>query len=87
VARRWGPARIAGLLGLNPATVHRVLVRYRLHRLSWMDSATGRVIQRYARDKPGELVHVDNEKLGNIPDGGGHQTLGRQAGPSVLRLK
>ena len=33
--RRWGPARIAGLLRLNPATVHRVLVRYRLNRLAW----------------------------------------------------
>jgi transposase-like protein len=29
LARRWGPARIAFLLGLNPATVHRVLTRYR----------------------------------------------------------
>jgi hypothetical protein len=25
-------------------------------------------------------VHVDIKKLGNIPDGGGHKTLGRQAG-------
>ncbi|AUA16995.1 hypothetical protein CFP59_09187 [Streptomyces malaysiensis subsp. malaysiensis] len=25
-ARRWGPARIAHLLGLAPSTVHRVLV-------------------------------------------------------------
>jgi len=40
VRRRWGPARIAFLLGLNPATVHRVLVRYRLPRLA--DRATGR---------------------------------------------
>src|SRR6476660_7021417 len=31
VVRRWGPARIAVLLHLNPATVHRVLVRYRLN--------------------------------------------------------
>ncbi|MBA5845757.1 helix-turn-helix domain-containing protein, partial [Gordonia amicalis] len=27
VLRRWGPARIAYLLGLNPSTVHRVLSR------------------------------------------------------------
>ena len=27
-----------------------------------------------------ELVHVDIKKLGNIPDGGGHKVLGRQAG-------
>ncbi|MFJ2610577.1 IS481 family transposase, partial [Streptomyces sp. NPDC087425] len=80
VLRRWGPARIAYLLGLNPATVHRVLTRYRLARLTHLDRATGRVIRRYERDRPGELVHVDIKKLGNIPDGGGHKTLGRQAG-------
>ncbi|GAA0570954.1 hypothetical protein GCM10010390_87690 [Streptomyces mordarskii] len=28
VLRRWGPARIAYLLGLVPSTVHRVLIRY-----------------------------------------------------------
>jgi hypothetical protein len=26
--RRWGPSRIAGLLGLVPSTVHRVLTRH-----------------------------------------------------------
>ena len=80
VLRRWGPARIAYLLGLNPATVHRVLTRYRLARLAHLDRATGRVIRRYEHDAPGDLVHVDIKKLGNIPDGGGHKTLGRQAG-------
>ncbi|MEV6711817.1 leucine zipper domain-containing protein, partial [Lentzea sp. NPDC051208] len=30
LARRWGPARIAYLLGLVPSTVHRVLTRYGL---------------------------------------------------------
>ncbi|WP_406468906.1 IS481 family transposase [Streptomyces sp. NBC_01594] len=80
VLRRWGPARIAYLLGLNPATVHRVLTRYRLARLTHLDRATSRVIRRYERERPGELVHVDIKKLGNIPDGGGHKTLGRQAG-------
>jgi hypothetical protein len=29
-----------------------------------MDRPTGRVIRRYERDKPGELVHVDIKKLG-----------------------
>jgi transposase InsO family protein len=78
--RRWGPARIAGLLHLVPSTVHRVLTRFGLARLSHLDRATGRVIRRYERQRPGELVHVDIKKLGNIPDGGGHKTLGRQAG-------
>ena len=39
--RRWGPARIGFLLGLNPATVHRVLVRFRLPRLAVLDRGTG----------------------------------------------
>ncbi|MFF3460801.1 IS481 family transposase, partial [Streptomyces sp. NPDC002730] len=78
--RRWGPARIAHLLGLVPSTVHRVLTRFGLARLAHLDRATGRPIRRYERDRPGELVHVDIKKLGNIPDGGGHKTIGRQAG-------
>jgi len=77
VLRRWGPARIAFLLRLNPATVHRVLTRYRLVRLAHLDRATGRVIRRYEHDAPGDLVHVDIKKLGNIPDGGGHKIHGR----------
>ncbi|MEV7284340.1 IS481 family transposase [Streptomyces sp. NPDC093252] len=80
VLRRWGPARIAHLPGLAPSTVHRVLVRYRLARLTHLDRATGRAVRRYERDRPGELVHVDIKKPGNIPDGGGHRALGRQAG-------
>ncbi|MCB5180389.1 IS481 family transposase [Streptomyces antimicrobicus] len=80
VLRRWGPARIAHLLGLVPSTVHRVLTRFGLARLTHLDRATGAVIRRYERDRPGELVHVDIKKLGNIPHGGGHKTLGRQAG-------
>ncbi len=78
--RRWGPARIAHLLHLVPSTVHRVLARFGLARLTHLDRATGRVIRRYERERPGELVHVDIKKLGNIPDGGGHKVLGRQAG-------
>ncbi|TQK42500.1 putative ATPase subunit gpP of terminase [Streptomyces sp. SLBN-118] len=80
VLRRWGPARIAYLLGLNPATVHRVLTRYRLARLTHLDRVTGRAVRRYEHAAPGDLVHVDIKKLGNIPDGGGHKVLGRLAG-------
>jgi transposase InsO family protein len=80
VLRRWGPARIAFLLGLNPATVHRVLTRYHLARLTHLDRATGRVIRRYEHAAPGDLVHVDIKKLGNIPDGGGHRIHGRAQG-------
>ena len=65
---------------MNPSTVHRVLARYKPAHLAHLDRATGRVIRRYERSAPGELVHVDIKKLGNIPDGDGHKTLGRQTG-------
>ena len=80
VLRRWGPARIGFLLGIAPSTVHKVLTRYRLARLAHLDRSTGRMIRRYEHPRPGDMVHVDIKKLGNIPDGGGHKALGRQDG-------
>ena len=80
VNRRWGPARIDYLLGLHPSTVHKVLARYGMSRLSWQDRATGRVIRRYEHPAPGDMVHVDIKKLRRIPDGGGHRVMDRAAG-------
>jgi transposase len=77
---KLGPARIGYRLGVAPSTVHRVLVRLGLNRLAWMDRPTGRVIRRYERERPGELIHVDIKKLGKIPEGGGWKAVGRQAG-------
>ncbi|MFI7241685.1 IS481 family transposase [Streptomyces qinglanensis] len=76
--RKLGPARIGPILDIPASTVHRVLTRHQLNRLSWMDRPTGQVIRRYERERPGELVHVDIKKLGNIPDGGGHRIMPRQ---------
>jgi hypothetical protein len=80
VTRRWGPARIGFLLCIPPSTVHRVLTRYRIARLAHLDRATGLPIRRYEHPTPGDLVHVDIKKLGNIPDGGGHRVRGRAGG-------
>lgn len=80
VNRRWGPARIAFLLGLHPSTVNKVLSRVGLSRLAWQDRATGQVIRRYEHEAPGDLIHVDIKKLGRIPDGGGHRVMDRAAG-------
>lgn len=80
VLRRWGPARIGYLLGLHPSTVHRVLTRYRLAKLRWLDRPTGRVIRRMEQARCGDLVHVDVKKLGKIPAGGGWRMLGNVAG-------
>ena len=82
VALRWrqrlGPVQIAGQLGLPSSTVHAVLVRCRINRLSRIDRVTGEPLRRYEHDHPGSLIHVDVTKFGNIPDGGGHKFLSRQ---------
>lgn len=91
VARRWGPARIAYRLHLNPATVHKVLTRYEAPRLAWTDPATGCRLRakpkarRYEHAAPGDLVHVDVKKLGRIPDGGGHRVHGRAKGNRIKK--
>jgi transposase InsO family protein len=77
--RKFGPARIGYELAVAPSTVHRVLTRHGISRLAWMDRPTGRVIRRYERDRPGELVHLDVKKLGRLRDGGGWRAHGRAA--------
>jgi transposase InsO family protein len=74
---KLGPARIGARLGVPTSTVHAVLTRLGLARLAWIDWPTGRVIRRYERSRPGELVHIDIKKLGRIPPGGGWRALGR----------
>jgi transposase InsO family protein len=76
---KLGPLRIAGRLGVPAATVYRVLVRYGVNRLAWLDRPTGRVIRRITTTHAGELVHVDVKKLGRVPDGGGWRVHGRAA--------
>ena len=84
---KLGPARIGYRLGVAPSTVHRVLTRRGLNRLKWMDRPTGRVIRRYERDVPGDLVHLDVKKLGRIPDGGGWRVLGYVEGHKNQRTE
>ena len=78
--RRLGPVQIGDQLGLAPSTVHAILVRCRINRLSHVDRATGEPIRRYEHPYAGAMLHVDVKKVGNIPDGGGHRFVGRQAG-------
>jgi len=77
--KRLGPVQLAPLVGVAPSTVHRVLVRCHLNRLSWLDRATGNPV-RYEYPTPGGLVHVDVKKLGNVPAGGGWRALGNTSG-------
>lgn len=71
-----GPVEITDRLGMATSTVHVVLVRCRLNRLTHIDRATCEPIRRYQRDRPGELLHMDVKKLGRIPDGGGLNRTG-----------
>ena len=83
--RRWGPHRIGYHLGVNRSTIERVLARYQMPKLAYVDQATGLPVRRtkpirYEKATPGELVHVDIKKQGRIPNGGGHRKFGRTIG-------
>jgi transposase InsO family protein len=78
--QRLGPVEIADRLDMASSTVHAVLVRCRINRLSHIDRATGEPIRRYEHDSPGDLIHVDVKKLGRVPDGGGWRYVGRKQG-------
>lgn len=80
--QRLGPVQIAGRLGMQASTVHAVLVRCRINRLSHIDRVTSEPIRRYEHPHPGSLIHVDVTKFGNIPAGGGWRYVGRQQGKS-----
>ena len=76
--RRWGADRIGFEVGLAASTVQQILTRAGLGRLDCGDRATNTTPpQRYQRDLPGELIHVDIKKLAAIPDGGGWRIHGR----------
>lgn len=78
--QRLGPVQIGGRLGMPASTVHAVLVRCRLNRLSHIDRVTGEPVRRYEHPHPGAMLHVDVTKYGNIPDGGGWRAVGRFRG-------
>ena len=77
---RLGPVAIGDLLGLQASTVHAVLTRCRLNRLTHIDRISGEPIRRYEHPRPGDLIHVDVKKLGKVPDGGGWRYVGRAQG-------
>ena len=74
---RREPVYLGARTGLPASTVWRILKRNGLNRLSWIDRPTGRVIHRYERSAPGELMHLDIKKVGKIPPGGGWRVHGR----------
>ncbi len=75
--RRWTGKQIAAETGVSPATVSRVLRRLGLNKLTALEPLEP--IQRYEREKPGELIHLDIKKLGRIGSVG-HRITGRYPG-------
>ena len=76
----FGPVGIAGQLGVPASTVHAVLARCGISRLGRVDRATAEPVRRYEHPRPGDLLHIDVKKLGQVPDGGGWRFVGRTQG-------
>lgn len=76
--RRWGAAHIAFEVGIAASTVQSILRSAGMGRLDRGDRATSQPRpQRYQRERPGELLHIDIKKIAAIPDGGGWRMHGR----------
>jgi transposase InsO family protein len=72
--RFTGP-EIAEVLDRPLSTVSGILTRIGMGRLGRLGLEPA---QRYERDRPGELIHIDIEKLGRIQGGAGHRMTGRR---------
>jgi transposase InsO family protein len=78
--RRRTGWQIAQRLGLAPSTVHAVLRREGLARLSMLEPKPA--VRRYERERPGELVHLDTKPLARI-----HRVGHRIHGDRSLRVR
>jgi transposase InsO family protein len=72
--RFTGP-EIAELLGRPLSTVSGILARIGMGKLGRLGLEPA---QRYERERPGELVHIDVKKLGRIQGGAGKRITGRR---------
>jgi transposase InsO family protein len=77
---RFTGAEIAELLGMARSTVSGILTRIGMGKLGRLGLE---LPQRYERERPGELLHVDVKKLGRIHGGAGKRITGvtRNASP------
>jgi transposase InsO family protein len=72
--RFTGP-EIAELLEMAVSTVSGILTRIGMGRLGRLGLEPA---ERYERQRPGELIHIDVKKLGRIQGGAGHRMTGRR---------
>jgi transposase InsO family protein len=71
---RFTGAEIAELLGMALSTVSGILKRIGMGKLGHLGLEAA---QRFERQRPGELIHVDVKKLGRIQGGAGKRVTGR----------
>jgi transposase InsO family protein len=79
---RFTGAEIAELLGMALSTVSGILTRIGMGKLGRLGLEPP---QRYERDRPGELIHVDVKKLGRIQGGAGKRITGVRHNASPRR--
>jgi transposase InsO family protein len=78
---RFTAAEIAETLGMALSTVSGILTRLGMGRLGRIGLEQP---QRYERDRPGELIHIDVKKLGRVR-GVGHRISGSRASQAKTR--
>jgi transposase InsO family protein len=66
---------IAECLQMAHSTVSGILTRIGMGKLGRLGLEPA---QRYERERPGELIHIDVKKLGRIERGAGHRVTGRR---------
>ena len=79
---RMTAAEIAEVLAMPVSTVSGILTRIGLGRLSRLEPLEPP--NRYERQRPGELVHIDVKKLGRI-NGAGHRVIASRASQHRVR--
>src|SRR3954453_1580406 len=72
--RFTGP-EIADTLGMALSTVSGILTRIGMGKLGRLGLEPA---ERYERERPGELIHIDVKKLGRITRGAGHRMTGHK---------
>ena len=80
---RMTGAEIAEVLDMALSTVSGILSRIGMGRLGRIGLEPA---QRYEREQPGELIHIDVKKLGRIQGGAGKRVTGVKRNPKRTRV-
>ena len=79
---RMTAAEIAEVLSMAHSTVSGILTKIGMGKLGRLGLEPA---QRYARERPGELIHIDVKKLGRIQEGAGKRVTGIKRNPRRRR--